>query len=58
MRPGGYDGMDVKGVKKRLKEKTFAAGVSREEIADACRRAEIELEQLIEFIIPRQATVS
>jgi predicted hydrolase (HD superfamily) len=58
MRPGGYDGMDVKGVKKRLKEKTFAAGVSREEIADACRRAEIELDDLITFIVPRQATVS
>jgi predicted hydrolase (HD superfamily) len=57
MRPGGYDGMDVKGVKKRLKEKTFAAGVSREEIADACQRAQIELEALVEFIIPRQATV-
>lgn len=57
MRPGGYEGMDVKGVKKRLKEKTFAAGVSREEIADACRRAAIELEALIEFVIPRQATV-
>lgn len=57
MRPGGYEGMDVKGVKKRLKEKTFAAGVSREEIADACLRAEIELDELIMFIIPRQATV-
>jgi predicted hydrolase (HD superfamily) len=58
MRPGGYDGMDVKGVKKRLKEKSFAANVSREDIADGCQRAGIELESLIEFIIPRQATVS
>ena len=58
MRPGGYDGMDVKGVKKRLKEKTFAAGVSREEIADACLRAALDLDELIAFIIPRQATVS
>jgi predicted hydrolase (HD superfamily) len=54
MRPGGYDGMDVKGVKKRLKEKTFAAGVSREEIADACQRAQIELDGHIEFIIAHQ----
>src|SRR6185436_3001039 len=51
MRPGGYEGMDVKGVKKRLKEKTFAANVSREDINDACSRAEISLDELIEFVI-------
>ena len=54
MRPGGYEGMESKGVKKRLKDKTFAAGVSREEIADACDRAGIVLEELIEFIIENQ----
>lgn len=58
MRPNGYEGMDVKGVKKRLKEKTFAANVSREDIADACNRANINLDELIAFIIPRQAEVT
>lgn len=57
MRPGGYEGMDVKGVKKRLKEKSFAANVSRDDIQDACERASISLDDLIAFIIPRQATV-
>src|SRR5688572_12219443 len=57
MRPGGYEGMEVKGVKKRLKEKSFAANVSREEINDACMRAGLTIEELIEFIIPRQALV-
>lgn len=57
MRPNGYEGMDVKGVKKRLKEKSFAANVSREEINDACNRAGIALDDLIAFIIPRQAEV-
>ena len=57
MRPGGYEGMDVKGVKKRLKEKTFAANVSREDINDACSRAEISLDELIEFVISRQVLV-
>ena len=57
MRPGGYDGMDLKGVKKRLKEKSFAANVSREDIMDACTRAGIPLDELINFIIPRQALV-
>jgi predicted hydrolase (HD superfamily) len=58
MRPGGYEGMDVKGVKKRLKEKSFAANVSREDIQDACTRASIQLDDLIAFIIPRQASVT
>lgn len=58
MRPGGYAGMDVKGVKKRLKEKSFAANVSREDIQDACTRAAIELDELIAFIIPRQAAIT
>lgn len=58
MRPGGYDGMDVKGVKKRLKEKTFAAGVSREEIADACERAQVDLDSHIAFIVEKQCGVA
>ncbi len=57
MRPGGYLEMDTKGVKKRLKEKSFAANVSREDINDACERAGIALDDLIAFIIPRQAGV-
>ncbi len=57
MRPGGYEGMDLKGVKKRLKEKSFAANVSREDIHTACERAGLQLDDLVNFIIPRQATV-
>lgn len=58
MRPNGYEGMYVKGVNKRLKEKTFAANVSREDIVDACQRAHLELNTLIEFIIKHQALVN
>ena len=57
MRPGGYEGMDVKGVKKRLKEKSFAANVSRDDINDAGNRAGIEPDDLIAYIIPIQAKV-
>ena len=57
MRPNNYEGMDLKGVKKRLKEKSFAANVSREDIDDACKRAELSLDDIITFIIPRQAAV-
>jgi predicted hydrolase (HD superfamily) len=58
MRPNGYEGMELKGVKKRLKEKSFAANVSREEIVDACLRAGVELENIIPFIIQHQAQVT
>ncbi|HEY5464570.1 MAG TPA: HD domain-containing protein [Hanamia sp.] len=57
MRPGGYEGMETKGVKKRLKEKSFAANVSREEIQDACDRAGLNLEEMIEFIIQHQSFI-
>jgi predicted hydrolase (HD superfamily) len=57
MRPEGYTGMELKGVKKRLKEKSFAANVSREEINDACQRAGIALDDLINFIIAKQGSV-
>lgn len=54
MRPQGYDGMEVSGVKKRLKDKTFAAQVSREDIADAAEKAGIAVEDLIRFVIDNQ----
>ncbi len=54
MRPGGYEGMEVKGVKKRLKDKSFAAQVSREDIADASAKAGIPIDALIEFVIKHQ----
>ena len=57
MRPGGYEGMDVKGVKKRLKEKSFAANVSRDDINDAISRINTPLEEIIQFIIDHQSAV-
>lgn len=54
MRPEGYTGMELKGVKKRIKEKSFAANVSREEINDASKRAGITLDDIIGFIIGHQ----
>lgn len=56
MRPEGYTGMELKGVKKRLKEKSFAANVNREEIMDALNRAGVELDSVISFIIAKQPT--
>ena len=58
MRPEGYTGMELKGAKKRIKDKAFAANVSRDDIDDACKRANIELDMLIQFIMDRQANAS
>lgn len=58
MRPEKYEGMELKGVKKRLKEKSFAANVSRDDIQDACERASLQLDDLILFIIKHQANAS
>lgn len=56
MRPNGYEGMERKGAMKRIKEKTFAANVSRDDIRDACERAEVSLETLVDFIIMQQGS--
>jgi predicted hydrolase (HD superfamily) len=58
LRSEGYIGMEVKGVKKRLKEKTFAAGVNRDDIQDAITKATISLDDLIRFIIDHQKVVN
>lgn len=58
MRPGGYVGMELKGLQKRFKEKGFAATVNREEIRDAMNRAGVELEDIMQFIVERQGGVN
>lgn len=57
MRPEGYEGMELKGLKKRFKEARFAANVNRDEIMDAMNRAGVELETIMQFIIERQGAV-
>jgi predicted hydrolase (HD superfamily) len=58
IRPTLYEGLEVKSVLKRLKTPSFAAQVSREDIADAISRIEVSLEDLIQFIIDHQKHVS
>jgi len=58
MRPEGYAGMEVKGVKKRLKERSFAANVSRDDINDAFSRIEHQPDEIMEFVIEHQRDVS
>ena len=54
---GGYDGMKVKSVKKKLKDKGFAAGVDRNDIEDGITRIDYELPEIIEFVIESQKEV-
>lgn len=58
MRPEGYAAMEVKGIKKRLKEKSFAANVSRDDINDAFSRVEHSPEEIMQFIIDHQRNIS
>ena len=57
IRPTRYEGLEVKSVLKRLKTPSFAAQVSREDIADALSRISTTQEELIQFIIDHQKEV-
>jgi len=57
IRPSRYEGMDVKGILKKLKTASFAAQVSREDITDALSRIDTPLEAIIQFIIDHQKDV-
>ena len=57
IRPTRYEGMDVKGILKKLKTPSFAAQVNRDDINDALSRVDIPLEEIIQFIIDQQKDV-
>jgi len=52
IRPTKLEGMTAKSVLKKLKTKSFAASVDREEVRNGAALLGWELRQLIEFIIP------
>lgn len=51
MRPTKFDGMEVKSVKKKLKDKRFAANVSREDIEQGTQMIGKSIEEHIQFLI-------
>lgn len=57
VRPGRYEGMDVKSIQKKLKTPSFAAQVSRDDINDAVSRINTPLEEIITFVIEKQRDV-
>ncbi|HKZ64781.1 MAG TPA: hypothetical protein VJ111_00425 [Chitinophagaceae bacterium] len=57
IRPGLYEGLEVKSILKKLKTPSFAAQVNRDDITDALSRIHIPLEELIAFIIQHQKEI-
>ena len=51
MRPEGFEGMTVKSLKKKFKDKRFAAGCKREVIAEGCEKLGLPLETVMECCI-------
>lgn len=51
MRPDGFSGMKPKSIKKKLKDKSFAAAVSREDIAQGFELIGKTPDEHIEFLI-------
>ncbi len=50
VRPGGFDGMAPKSLKKKMKEKSFAANVDRETILE-CEKLGLPLEEFFQIAI-------
>jgi predicted hydrolase (HD superfamily) len=58
MRPTGIDGMEAKSVKKKMKDKAFAAGVDREEVKQGAELLEVELTEHIQNVIEAMRTIA
>ena len=51
VRPAGLDGLEPKSVKKKLKQPSFAAGVSRDDVYHGAELLELELDEHIANVI-------
>ena len=51
VRPTGLEGLEPKSVKKKLKQPSFAAGVSREDVYEGAELLELELDEHIANVI-------
>jgi putative nucleotidyltransferase with HDIG domain len=51
VRPEGLDGMTPKSVRKKLKQPSFAAAVSREDVARGAEQIGVDLDELITQVI-------
>lgn len=56
MRPTGFDGLEIKSIKKKMKDKAFARSVRRENIHE-CAQAGLELDEFLKLSIEAMAGV-
>ncbi|MBP7847854.1 hypothetical protein KA013_01350 [Patescibacteria group bacterium] len=57
MRPTGLEGMDVSGLKKRIKDKKFAAGVDREHLMNCEKYLNISFDEFVPQVIEAMQTI-
>ena len=58
VRPDGFDGLKAKSVRKKMKQKSFAAAVNREDIVRGAEDLGVELGEHIQFVIDAMAGVA
>jgi predicted hydrolase (HD superfamily) len=58
LRPEGIRGMQAKSVEKKLKQKSFAAAVSREDITRGAADLGVDLKEHIQFVIDALAEIA
>lgn len=58
VRPEGITGMQASSVKKKLKQKSFAAAVKREDIARGAEDLGVPLDEHVQFVIDAMQTVA
>lgn len=58
IRPQGIIGLEASSVKKKLKQKSFAAAVNRDDIVRGAADLGVELDEHIQFVIAAMATIA
>ena len=58
IRPGGIDGMTARSVKKKMKQKAFAAAVNRDDIVRGAEDLEVDLTEHIQTVIDAMAAIA
>jgi predicted hydrolase (HD superfamily) len=58
MRPEKINGMTAKSVRKKMKQKSFAAAVNRDDIINGAADLDVELNEHIQFVIDAMTTIA
>lgn len=58
VRPNQFDGLRAKSVRKKMKQKSFAAAVSRDDIVRGAEDLGVELNEHIQFVIDAMASMA